>query len=181
MMAEFSSKYRLLFFTIFLTFSSSLFAAVPKLTPAAPKQLLNKPVGGSIEMMGGTAGSLFTILDVRKSSDLKKKVERVVIDLGDQRGRALKGDVSFYHAELQSDPPRLILDIAQTPQSKLSFEEVQKRLSKSITIRKSTVMMDPVTNNTNISIDLQPGTKARVFPVKGVKDSSKIVIDLIAK
>lgn len=180
MKIEISHTKQWLFFTVLFTFSSSLFAAVPKLTPAQPKQLLNKPQSSSIEMMGGNAGALFTILDVRRSTDVKKKVERVVIDLGDSKGRGLRGDVGFYHAELQADPPRLVLDIAQTPQSKLSFEEVQKRLSKSITIRQSTVMIDPITNNTNISIDLQPGTKARVFPVKGVKDSSKIVIDLIA-
>jgi len=162
-------------FILTLLATSLLQAAVPKLSPQNPKQLLNS----SSVSIGGEASTLFSILDVRRSTDVKKKVERVVIDMGDLEGRPVKGEVGFYHAELQQNPPRLILDIAQTPKSKLNTDIIQQRLQKSITIEKSTVMLDPVTNNMNMVIDLKPGTKARVFPVKGVKQTSKIVIDLV--
>src|SRR5438445_3564198 len=88
------------------------FAAVTK-KAAAP--VVPKILSGEGATYGGLAGSGFTLLDVRRSAD--KKIERLVFDIGDKAGAVMRGWPGYYHAELKSNPQRLVIDFAQMPTS----------------------------------------------------------------
>ncbi len=60
-----------------------------------------KILSGEGATFGGISGSGFTLMDLRRSSDDKKKIERLVIDVGDANGVALKGWPGYYYAELK--------------------------------------------------------------------------------
>ncbi len=158
--------------------SQSVFAAVPaqKAKPTPSKILAGQGVS-----YGGLAGSGFTLLDVRRTADAKKKVERIVIDVGDASGAVMKGLPGFYYAELKKNPQRLVIDFSQMPNARLTKAQIAQRLQGSQAVLKSDMSLDPLDNALNLTLDLKKNTKVRVYQVAGAKTTSKVVIDLIAQ
>ncbi|MBK9323945.1 MAG: hypothetical protein IPM97_13550 [Bdellovibrionaceae bacterium] len=160
--------------TILLGYSLTSNAAIPtKLKGPVPGRILVNEG----QAMGGIAGSGFSLMDLRRSSDAKKRVERVVIDIGDMQGQTLKGLPGYFHAELKKNPSKLILDFDQTPVSRLDEGRLKDRFKGSLFVRKTSMILDPEDKALNLTFDLKPGTIARVFQVKGEKGTSKVVVD----
>ncbi|MNJ99745.1 hypothetical protein D3C87_175260 [compost metagenome] len=153
-------------------------AAVPA---KKTKPQVNKILKGDSVVIGGLAGSGFTLMDVRKTSDAKKKIERIVIDVGDNRGMPMKGLPGYYHAEMQKNPHRLVLDFAQMPNTRIDEMAISNRLKSSMAVKRSAMSLDPIENTLNLTLDLKPNTRARVYQVAGSKTTSKVVIDLITE
>lgn len=156
--------------------SLDLFSAIP------PKAKINSQfLTTSSFLKGGDYKELQSVLDIRHSADRKKNVERVVIDLGTKDGKSLFGEVGYYQVEYKKEANLLILDLAQTPISKITIEQLRARLKTSKLIRSMDMVLDPITNNLNLSMVLQDNVKPRVFRSKGQKTSSKIVVDVVLK
>lgn len=150
----------------------ALGAVPPKQAPPKPARLLS----GQGALSGGMAGAGFSITNVTLAKTPQK--DRVVIDFGDLKGKTLKGLPAYYHAELQNNPSRLILDFSQTPHSKLEESEIRSRLKASGRVTGSTLLVDPVDQTMTLIFDLKKGTKAQVFQVRGEKGTSRVVVDL---
>jgi hypothetical protein len=161
-------------------FSSAAHAALPPKKIAAVKPA-SKILAGEGASFGGLAGSGFTLLDVRRTADNKKKIERLVMDVGDLGGAPMKGWPGYYFAELKKNPQRLVLDFSQMPNSRIDQKQIRARLMGSNAIRNSTLSMDPVDKALNLTFDLKPNTKVRVYQVAGKKATSKVVVDLITE
>ncbi len=149
---------------------------------AAIPAKLKGPVPGRIlvnegQATGGIAGTGFSLLDLRRSSDAKKRVERVVIDIGDMHGQTIKGLPGYFHAELKKSPSKLILDFNQTPVSRLDEGRLKDRFKGSLFVKNTSMILDPEDGALNLTFDLKTGTVARVFQVKGEKGTSKVVVD----
>ena len=153
-------------------------AAVPTSSPSAPVATI---LSGSGSTFGGIAGSGFTLLDLRRTADNKKKIERLVFDVGDQDGNILRGWPGYYHVELKNNPSRLVIDFAQMPNSKLSPTAIAQRLMGSLAVTHSELSLEPVDKSLNLTLNLKANTVARIYQVKGKAQTSKVVIDLIAK
>jgi len=166
---------KIVLFVTSMIFGLQVFAAIP----AKPKP----PVVGKIlmtegEATGGVAGTGFSLMDLRRTADAKKKVERIVIDFGDLQGNPQKGLPAYFHAELKKNPNRLVLDFSQTPNSRLDDGRLANRFKDSLFVKKSSMILDPEDKALNMTLDLKPGTVARVFQVRGEKTTAKVVIDL---
>ncbi|RYZ85995.1 MAG: hypothetical protein EOP04_14760 [Proteobacteria bacterium] len=159
---------------ISITYSLPSFAAIPAKVkaPVVGKILTNEGAA-----TGGVAGSGFSLLDMRRTADNKKKIERVVIDIGDMQGQALKGMPAYFHAEMKKNPSKLILDFDQMPISRLDEGRLKDRFKGSLFVKKTSMILDPEDKALNVTLDLKPGTVARVFQVKGNKGTSKVVVD----
>lgn len=159
-------------FSVLMTLQVS--AAIPP-KPAFPagRILMNEGVAN-----GGLAGTGFSLMDLRRTADSKKKVERIVIDFGDIDGNLHKGLPAYFHAELKKNPNRLVLDFTQTPNSRIDDGRLENRFKGSLFVKKTSMILDPEDKALNLTLDLKPGTVARVFQVKGNKTTSKVVIDL---
>lgn len=165
-----------------LVFCLPTYAAVSKTEVKKKTQpQVAKILNNTGSSYGGLAGSGFTLLDVRRTTDAKKKMERVVFDVGDRDGKPLKGRPGFYYAEYQKKSNRVILDFSQMPSSKVDQARLAKIFKQSKAIKNSRMSMDPVDNALNLSLDLQKNTKVRVYQVPGTKTTSKVVIDFITK
>lgn len=163
--------------TFIAIFSSPvLFAAIPPKVKRTPQFF-----EGSAATKGGNFKGMQSILDIRHTADPKKNVERLVIDLGTQDGRVLLGEVGYYHVEYKKEQNALIIDIAQTPVSKVSINQLRAKLQKSMLIKKADMILDPVTNNLNLSLTLTEQAKPRVFRAVGKKTASKIVVDVVKR
>lgn len=154
--------------------SEIVYAAVNK-TKTAPSKILE----GTGSMIGGVAGTGFSLLDLRKSQDMKHKAERIVFDIGDLRGRKQKGLPGYYHVQMLQNPSRLVIDFSQMPASKINAQEIQKRLASSMFIKSTELALDPIDQSLNLVLFLKNKPKAKVFQVAGQKSTSKVVVDLI--
>lgn len=165
-----------------IVFCIPTFAAVSKkdVKKAAQPQVA-KILNSTGNTFGGVAGSGFTLLDVRRTASAKKKMERVVIDIGDREGKKLLGRPGFYFAEYQKKNNRLILDFAQMPSSKINQAKLARILKNSKAVKTSRMSLDPMDNALNLSLDLRKNTKVKVYPVTGKKATSKVVLDFITE
>jgi len=161
-----------------LLLGSISLAAVPTKKPAFK---INKILSGEGSTFGGLAGSGFTLLDVRRTADARKKLERIVLDVGDINGSAKKGWPGYYFAELKSNPQRLIIDFSQMPNARINQAQIASRLKNSTSVRKTAMSMDPTDSSLILTMDLKQNTKVRVYQVAGQKSTSKVVIDLQAQ
>lgn len=161
-----------------------LFLALP--TVAAVSSQAIKPSASNILVgegtsFGGLAGNGFTLMDLRRTADVKKKVERIVMDVGDRNGAALRGWPGYYFVELKKNPQRLVIDFAQMPNSNIDQKQLALRMKESLAVTKTSMSLDPVDSSLNLTMDLKKNTKVRVYQVSGKKTTSKVVIDLITE
>ncbi len=161
------------FYSLVMLFCGSAFAAIPakKSEQPQPQKILSK----SGFVMGGIAGSGFSIRNLTWAQVAEK--ERVVIDIGDLGGQELRGYPGYYHAELQENPARLILDFSQTSQAYVEEAVIRAKLKDSKRISASRLLLDPTDQTMSLIFDLKKGTKAQVFQVKGQKGTSRVVVD----
>lgn len=165
-----------------IIFSTSAYGAVPSQKKIAIKpQPVSKILAGEGASFGGLAGSGFTLLDVRRTADSKKKIERLVLDVGDIQGAPMKGWPGYYYAELKKNPQRLVIDFSQMPNSRINQQQLKSRLQNSLAVRSSEMTLDPVDNSLNLTLDLKANTKVRIYQVAGKKSTSKVVVDLITE
>lgn len=176
-MNKFSNKIVNTFLVVALVgFSLQAAAAVPaKIKAPVGKILVNEGATA-----GGVAGVGFSLMDLRRTADAKKRVERIVLDFGDLQGNPHKGLPAYFHAELKKNPHRLVLDFNQTPNSRLDEGRLADRFKGSLFVKKTSMILDPDDKALNMTLDLQPGTVARISQVKGQKMTSKVVVDLFA-
>lgn len=153
-------------------------AAVPS---EKPKPSVSKILSGQGISYGGLAGTGFTLLDLRRTATKDQKIERLVIDVGDLGGQTIRGWPGYYHAELKSNPSRLIIDFAQMPNANLDSDQLAARLKSSAAVTKTSMTVDPVDSSLNLTLDLKKNTKVRVYQVSGKKTTSKVVVDLISE
>ena len=175
-MSQFRTSHQIIKIVVSLVFLGSLAqAAIP------PKPAPARFLQGNSSQNGGMAGTGFTLLDLRRTGDAKKKIERVVLDVGDMKGGLNKGLPGYFHVELQEHPDRLIIDMAQTPQSRVDEKKLAKIFANSIAVKKTSITEDPSDGTLNIALDLKKKTKVRVLQVPGQKQTSKIVVDMIVQ
>lgn len=163
---------------LILLLGSISMAAVPAKKPAMK---VNKILSGEGSTFGGLAGGGFTLLDVRRTADAKKRLERIVLDIGDINGAVKKGWPGYYFAELKTNPQRLIMDFSQMPNARITQAQIAASLKGSTAVRRTAMSMDPTDSSLILSMDLKPNTKVRVYQVAGKKSTSKVVIDLQAQ
>lgn len=142
--------------------------------PQPPGKILE----GEGAIFGGIAGNGFTLMDVRLTASKDKKVERIVIDVGDLQGAPMRGWPGYYFAEMKKNPQRLVIDFSQMPHAHLDQAKIAARMAASRGVLKTAMSLDPVDNSLNLTWDLKKNTKARVYQVFGKKTTSKVVVDL---
>lgn len=163
-----------IFFILSVFTSLQAFAAIPPKPQAPVGKILQNEGAAS----GGVAGTGFSLTDLRRTADARKSVERIVIDFGDIDGNIHKGLPAYFHAELKKNPSRLVLDFTQTPNSRIDEGRLESRFRGSLFVKKTSMILDPEDKALNLTLDLKPGTVARVSQVKGGKSTAKVVIDL---
>ncbi|KYG62265.1 hypothetical protein AZI85_07960 [Bdellovibrio bacteriovorus] len=164
-------------------FSWAVMLAVPAVAavPAQKAKPVSKILQGQGVSFGGIAGTGFTLMDVRRTADTKKKVERIVMDIGDLNGGTIKGLPGYYFAELKKNPSRLVIDFSQMPNANIDQTRLSGLMKNSMAVTKTSMSLDPIDSSLNLTLDLKKDTKVRVYQVAGNKTTSKVVIDLITE
>ncbi|AHI06827.1 hypothetical protein BDW_11635 [Bdellovibrio bacteriovorus W] len=159
----------------------ALLLAVPSMAAVQKKSQapVSKILSGEGVSFGGLAGTGFTMMDLRLSADNKKKVERIVIDVGDMNGGKIIGWPGYYFAELRKDPSELVIDFSQMPNSLVNQQLLKQKFNSSKAVHAAKMSLDPMDSSLNLTLSLKKNTKVRVYQVAGKKTTSKVVVDLI--
>lgn len=156
-----------------LLLSVAVAAALPK-AGALPRPILNR----SGVLMGGQAGENLALLDLRRSDSKTKKMERIVLEFGSADLKERKGLVGYYHAELQDQPARLVLDLPQTYASRLPEKEILNRLKNSLFIREAMIQFDRSSQSMSFVFHLKQPVQLRVSRVDNPEYLGKLVLDM---
>lgn len=150
-------------------------AAVQKPVLAKPNRIL-KSAG---VVTGGESGPGLALMDFRRSSSPKNKLERIVLDFGAADMTEKKGLIGYYHAELQDNPARLILELPQTYTSRLDDKAIRQRLRDSLYVREAFVEFDRNLQSLTMVFQLREPVQLKVTPVRDPRAAGKIVLDFM--
>ena len=151
--------------------------------PAALKPKSAKPekiLVGSGSMAGGIAGTGFSLMNLKTSTNPQARSERLIIDIGDMDGHTMKGLPGYFNVELQNNAKRIVVDFSQMPTTLMDTKALTERLKKSTYVQHIKMLEDPSDNTLSLIMDLKKPVKLKVFQVPGQKTTSKVVLDLIS-
>ncbi len=154
------------------------FAAIHRQASGVDKK--NSYIASGV-FVGGEAGVSHTLLAVRRHYSAKDKTERVVLDLGDEKGQALKGRVSFHQVAIEPTQSRVVVDLAQIKSSGVSPEALENVFKKSPFIAKTTMTFDPTDGGVSIVLHLKRKAQIEVFQSPSQEKASRIVVDFKVK
>ena len=140
----------------------------------------SKELNGSGSIRGGVAGPYMSLLDVRRSSDKKLKIERLVFDWGDKLlNKTASG--GYYQLEYREKLNQLIISFALTLNTKFENSLLKEKLNNGLYIQNSNMEFDSATQSIITTIQLKKNVKIKVIDLKphGTKSTAKLIIDLI--
>jgi hypothetical protein len=132
-------------------------------------------------VIGGEAGTAFTLLKVRHLPAPKDKLERLFLDFGDAGGAPLRKRVGFYQVQLDADSKRLVIDLSQMSASGVTVQSLRQTLAKSQYVQNARILFDPSDSTITIQLDLKKRVQLEVFELPGQDKASRIAIDLKEK
>ncbi len=144
--------------------------------PAKPQKILM----GSGSMAGGIAGTGFSLINLKTTTNRQAKLERLMIDVGDIDGHPLKGLPGYFNVELQNKAKRIVVDFSQMPTTLLDSKGLTERLRMSTYVQSVKMLADPSDQTLSLIMELKKPVKLKVFQVPGQKTTSKLVLDLIS-
>lgn len=165
------------FFILKFILMSSAWAVVQ-----APVRNVFRPQKGFMSqgaVSGGLAGGGFTMLKATLNKQVSMRSERIVFDIGDLKGNKMTGLPGYYHAQLVQNPPQLILDFSQMPNSRVFENELIKSVRTSDIIASAKLVSDPIDRTLTVIFPLKRTAQMRVLQVIGKKETSKVVLDLM--
>ena len=150
-----------------LLFSLCLVASIPARSALRPNHFmvdtkLNNFVSKGV-FIGGKEMGAASLLNVSIMKSRKSEKERVIIDLGDSDGNQLTKDVSYFHAVVESTPPRLVVNLANVQKTALREEEVKAGFVGSAAIEKVSLTMDPIDHSTTLILDFKNAKSVSAF------------------
>lgn len=159
---------------VILLFSSFIFAAP---TPAKP---LEQWLRGPGIIRGGSSETFMSLLDVRRSQSIAQKTERLILDWGN---RAMLPTVNggYYQVEYQHNPERVIVNLAQTLNTKFEPSHFKNKIGKALYIKQAKLDFDVFSQSQNLTLYLNKHMKVRVasFPAPDKNSTAKLIIDLV--
>jgi len=133
-------------------------------------------------IVGGRAGRGFSLLNVRRDIAKDQSLERIIMDIGDFKGKPHMGRAGYFHASIHSHPPRIILDMHQVVSTALDEAQLRRMFSQSPFVRRLSLVADPEDHTTSIILDLKSTAAVDVFELPSNKKSpSRVVVDLKRK
>ena len=146
------------------------------------KKSLDKKVGSYISkgtFVGGRVSRGFTLLNVRRSFSKKKRMERVILDIGNLKGKPSMGEVSYYHVAVE--PSRVSIDLSQVARSGVDQQKMLRIFKKSPLVKRSEITYDPEDRTTSLVLKFKRPTMVEVFHVASPDTPGRIVLDMKPK
>ena len=150
-------------------------AAVP--TNAAP-QAVKSMVAPETVLRGGLSDSYMSLIDVRRSADKKKFIERFVMDFGDSTFGPSR-HVSYYTLEYKKGPPRLLLQLSLVMSTRFQAESLAKKLGDGLLVKDVHLEFDSLSQSHVLTLTLKSEAKVSMSQIDGDQNRpARLVLDL---
>lgn len=123
----------------------------------------------------------FAILGMRRIFAPRPKIERLLISLGDDKGKPLLNKVSYFHVSVNPRIPRIEIDLDQTVASSINQAKLKKIFMSSHYVKSAKIDFDPTDLSMTIQLDLKRPVQLEVFDLKSKNRASRIVLDMKAR
>ncbi|HVK62217.1 MAG TPA: hypothetical protein VM432_11730, partial [Bdellovibrionales bacterium] len=84
-----------------------------------------------------------------------KQGERITIAYGDFAGRPVKGQPGFFHAVIDRESKRVVIDLSQVSKTRIDAAALRKVFARSKFVSSTDMTMDPHDGSTNITLELK--------------------------
>lgn len=145
--------------------------------PSAKKQSALLWGAGSIH--GGVAGRGFSLLNLKNFPGKNGNIERLVIEIGDNKMQKLSGIPGYFHIENKPDFKSVVIHFQQMTMAKQPLSDLKKQFAKSPFVKNVDLIVDSSTQTTSLILDLHKRTSVRALPQVGTKERAAMInIDL---
>jgi hypothetical protein len=166
---------KLIGLSIFISFS-----ALAAISPQTKKALSNSAIlrgGGAIH--GGIAGKGFSLLSIQSFAAKNQKLERLNIFFGNPLLEAHHGAPGYFHIENTPGDKRVVINFAQTFNTKFNAQSLQKTFASSPFVKSSQIVYEPDSQTMSLVLNLKKQASIRAIPVAGTnKTTAQLKIDL---
>lgn len=142
----------------------------------APLKKMNKYIRDG-QFFGGKSGSGYSLTDIRRVYSPADRVERIILEFGDENGAATS-DIAYFQVNLYKNLKRIDVDMAQMRGSAVAQEKVIALFKASPLVRSAKLNYDPEDRSLILQVDLKAGAELEVVKMPGVKKHSKIALDI---
>jgi len=166
------------FFCLLILVASTAQAAIDRkiaLFQKTNQYLTNGSVTGG---QSATGSSSFSILDVRRIFAAKDKVERILIEVGDDKGHPLINKLSYFQVSVEKNRPRVVINLSQTVASNVDQQKLRKLFLSSPYVKDAKINFDPVDLSMTMQLVLKKAVLLEVFEMKSKNKGSRLVVDL---
>jgi hypothetical protein len=129
-------------------------------------------------IVGGESGKSFTLLDVRRLLSAKDKIERIFLDLGDERGQPLILKISYFQVGVEKDLSRVVIELSQMSASAVDAKKMSKVFLNSPYVKAATIQYDPIDASLSIQLNLKKKMMVEAFQLISPDKAGRIVVDL---
>jgi hypothetical protein len=166
---------RLFIFALLLSVGPQLFAATPFKRSLTQKK--NSYMKDGV-FIGGKAGNGTTLLGVRRAFSNKAHLERVIVDVADNEGKAPGAALGYFQASVDAKQNRVILDLAQLKQSRVSEQKIKDMFKASPFVASVEFTLDPEDKAGTMVLNLKRPMQLEVFELLDGHKPGRIVMDL---
>ena len=132
--------------------------------------------------VGGFEQGPLTLLNVRHSYSDSSRLERLVLDFSNLKSSEVKRP-GFFHASIQQNKygvKRIVLDLSDILQMKVTEKQVRQLLSKSRFFSSVAFYKDELSKSITVELILKTEIKCEVFELASHDKPGRIVIDVKA-
>ncbi len=127
--------------------------------------------------VGGYSQSELALLDIRHSMSKPAKIERIVLDIGDIKTGKPVDRPGFFHVAIQKNPKRIVVDLENVEEAKITSQAFTQLLKKSPYFSKVNYFFDTRSKNLTIEISVKAPVEVEVFELVNEKMPGRIVVD----
>lgn len=129
-------------------------------------------------IVGGESGGPFTLLNVRRLLSAKDKIERVFLDLGNDKGKPLKNKVNYFQVSIDRENSRIVMDLSQMLASGVDSAKIKKIFAASPYVRDAEINYDPLDTTITIQFFLKKKVRIEAFKMVAKDSASRLVLDI---
>ncbi len=128
--------------------------------------------------MGGSLGSgEVSLLALDRKFNPKQKTERIFLSFGDGKGYP-RSTLGYYHIAVESDPPRIVLDLSRMQKTAVSELAIREIFKGSAFIESTVLTMDPEDHSTNLTLRLSQAVEVASVERRSPRGGAQLVLAL---
>lgn len=126
---------------------------------------------------GGEADRGFSLVDLRRHFSTKDQIERIVLELGDEKGQPTK-KIGYFQVSVNKELKRVDIDLAQMRGALVDQKKLETMFAKSPLVKSAKINYDPEDLGIVIQLQLASSADVEVFKVPAKDKSGRIILDI---